>query len=125
MFKESHPEFTAHDIRVFNLTIRDYKSTNWDRGTTSASDYGKPYELKDWTNAVSDDEYFHYLQLAKMKRTKIITQKISVISGDLKIGEEPSRYITTKTIQEMIEDGSWQRFEKSSASIPEELLIQQ
>lgn len=121
MFQESYPEFSHLPIRSFNITIREWKTANWDKYRPT-SNMGKPYQIKDWTDEANEDDYRDYLSLAKRKREKQINRKITTIEGDMRIGDEPSKYITTKTIKEIIEDGSWQKYSKSNESIPSEFV---
>lgn len=123
MFMESYPEFTTMPIRSFNLTIRDYHSMNWDeyRGT---SDKQKPYQIKDWTDDVNQDDYRDYLSLAKRHRETMLLKPITLMEGDMQIGDKPEQYIITKTIRQIIEDGSWVRYQKSNAGIPEAYISQ-
>lgn len=115
MFMESYPTFTTTQVKMFSLACKDFKTKEW-------NDKTKPYQLKDWTDEVNKEEFFHYQELAKIKREKRINTNITTIAGDLRIGTEPSQHIVTKTIKEIIEDGTWRHFEQVSASIPDSLI---
>lgn len=121
MFKEQHPEFTDYPIRSFNLTIKDFKSTNW-KQYRPTSDYSKPYQLKDWTDVALEDDFRDYHSLARRKFEKRLERKITIIGGDMKMGDEPEQFVVSKTILEIINDGSWQKYSKSNAGVPQEML---
>ena len=124
MFKENYPEFTNLPIQVYNLTITEWKNTNsWDK-YHPCSYMGKPYTLKRWDEEDNEDDFRDYLSIAKRKLERKLHKKISVISGTPKIGDNATDFITSKTVLEIIQDGTWQKFQKSSASLPEELISQ-
>lgn len=117
MFNESYPEFTELPIQSFNLTIRDFKKMNW--GGRPTSDYNKPYQIKNWTLEASEDDFRNYLDIAKRKMEKKINRTITVIEGDMNLGDEPSKFVVTKTIKDLINSGDWKRFAKSNQELPE------
>lgn len=124
MFKENYPEFTDKEVHVMNLTISDWKNCNSWAQYRGASDYAKPYKLTDWTEEPNEDDYRDYLSLAQRRKEKALSRKISTIVGKMSIGDVPEQFVVTKSIREAVEDGSWQKFQKSSAGIPEDFLIQ-
>lgn len=124
MFKENYPEFTTSPVQVYNLTITEWKTTNsWDK-YNPCSHMGKPYTLKRWDEEDNEDDFRDYLSIAKRKLARKIKKKISVMNGTPKLGDNATDFITTKTVLEIIEDGTWKKFEKSNASLPEELISQ-
>lgn len=116
MFMETFPEFTNLPIRSYNLTIKEYKSMNWDKYRPT-SDYGKPYLLKDWTSSGDEQRYLHYLELAKLEKESKLNRKISIISGDMRFGDDPAKFVLTKTIKQIIEEGDWQKYSKSNSEL--------
>lgn len=124
MFKENYPEFTDMPVQVYNLTITEWKTTNsWDNFHPCDA-RGKPYTLKRWDEEDNEDDFRDYHSIAKRKLERMMHKKISVISGTPKFGDNAADFITTKTVLDIINDGTWQKFQKANASIPEELLTQ-
>ena len=116
MFKERFPEFTDKDIRVFNLCAKDFVTTKWDGRT-------KPYSFIDQTDNIDIDRYSSYLHLAQNTGNKRLRRKMTFINGKANINDDVHQNITVKTIEDIVADGTWKIFEKSSANIPNTELL--
>lgn len=114
MFMETFPEFTDLPIRSYNLTIKDFRNMNWNK-YRATSDTGKPYSIKDWTDSGDEQRALHYLELAKLETEAKVNRKISIISGDMRMTDDPTQFVVTKTIKQIIEDGSWLKYSKTNS----------
>lgn len=124
MFRESHSEFTTMPVRVYNVAVTEWKTTaSWDK-FHPCDPRGKPYTLKRWDEEDNEDDFRDYHSIARRKLERMMHKTISIIDGTPKMGDNALDFITTKTIFDIISDGSWQKFQKSNTSIPEELLTQ-
>ncbi len=115
LFIECYPTFTTTPIRVFNLAPTDWKvSTNWgEEGRAS------PYKFSDFTEDIDYDRYNAYIALTKNTRNKRLSKKITFIEGEMKVGDNPQNFIITKTLEDIVREGTWKRFVKTSAGIPQ------
>lgn len=115
MFIECNPSFTDSPIYVFNLAATDWKSSaKWGEDARS-----KPYKFVNQTNEIDIDRYNAYLSLSKNTREKRLNKPITYIQGNMKLGDNPQQFIVTKTLVDLVREGTWRRFVKTSSSIPQ------
>lgn len=112
VFVHCYPQFTELPIRTFNLSGKKWRTTNWDNKT-------KPYMFTEQTDKVSQDRYIHYLELGKITRDERLAKPLNFIQGKMTLGDDPAQYVVSKTLRQIVEERIWERFVKSSASIPE------
>jgi hypothetical protein len=101
MLHEMYPDLDVNGLKLFNLSATAWKSFKWDGKT-------KPYRLTDQTGRCDEKRYSHYLDLAKMTAQQKFGRSVSFIDGSMKLTDEPTGFIKSKTIREVIEQGDWQ-----------------
>jgi len=116
IFIDCYPEFTEQDIRIFNLSGTNWRSTEWNRKT-------RPYKFSEQTDKADIDRYNHYLELGKITRDERLAKPLNLIQGKVGVGITPASCVVSKTLKEVVEEGIWKRFVKTSAAIPDSLLV--
>ena len=101
LMEEMFPELAQNEIKLFNLMGKNWRSTNWNSRS-------KPYLFSEQTDKVDLDRYSHYHALAQITRGEKIRRTVSFISGEMALNADPLEFIKTKSITEIISDGSWQ-----------------
>lgn len=112
MFTERYPEFTEHNIELYNLSGKNWRKTNWDRRSM-------PYSFTNQSNAADLIDYKARLDAAKNHLDKRLQKTYTYIQGEMKLTDNPKDFIVQKTIADLIAQGDWKRFVKTSASIPQ------
>lgn len=101
MLIENYPQLAENRIMLFNLSPNNWRTTNWNYKT-------KPYKLTLQDDKVDDRRYPHYLELAKMTAQEKWSRNVTFIDGNMKLTDDPSQFIKSKTIYQIIEEGLWQ-----------------
>lgn len=115
LFVDCFHEFASNNIRIFNLSGTNWRTTEWNRKT-------RPYKFSEQTDKVMEAKYLHYLELGKITRDERLSQPLNILQGKLAIGDNPMNNIVSKTLQQIVEEGLWRKYIKTSAAIPESLI---
>lgn len=112
VFLDCFPDFEKYNVRIFNLSGTNWRTTEWNRKV-------RPYKFSEQTDKASSDRYLHYLELGKITRDERLNKPLNLIQGKVSIGNSPASCVVAKTLKEVVEQGYWQRFIKTGAAIPE------
>jgi len=104
MLVERYPEFANTEMRLFNLTGSNFRTTEWNRKT-------KPYKFTEQTNKIDMHDYNLTVAKAVNHMERRLNKKFMFMSGTMPIDGNPSDYIMHKTFKEIITSGDWKKFE--------------
>ncbi len=119
LFASTFPEFAEQDLRSYNLSAVAWRKTNWTRKEGQKGKVAKPYSFSQQMENFPHDRYNAYMELARDTRERKLNRPITTITGEMNLGDDVLKFISTKTIREIVMSGDWKKYEKSGKAVPE------
>jgi len=96
IFEENFPNMPQIQ-QLRNLSPKDFRGTQ------------PTYSYVNQTDKCNQDEYLHYLELAKMKLSSMLNRKVRVMEGEMTFGAK-NNLVVEMELGKILEDGIWQNY---------------